>query len=71
MAADPVESISITDNMTLEAIQLNETKPDDMILQLNASSLATIQTPITLQFVPINQSVYRIEFRSANQTMIE
>jgi hypothetical protein len=63
------QPIPLQDNMTLEAVQLNETKPDDMILQLNASNLTAIQTPITLQFVPINQSVYRIEFLSANQTM--
>ncbi len=63
------QPIPLQDNMTLVAVQLNETKPDDMILQLNASDLTSIQTPITLQFVPINQSIYRIEFLSANQTM--
>ena len=61
--------IPLQDNMTLEAVQLNETRPDDRILQLNASNFTIIQTPITLQFVPINQSVYRIQFLSANQTM--
>ena len=63
------QPIPLQDNMTLKAVQLNETKPDDKILQFNASNLTIIQSPITLQFVPINQSVYRIQFISANQTM--
>ena len=63
------QPIPLEDNMTLEAVQLNETRPDDKILQLNASNFTIIQTPITLQFVPINHSVYRIQLLSANQTM--
>jgi hypothetical protein len=63
------QPITLQDNMTLEAVQLNETKPDDRILQLNASNFTIIQTPITLQFIPINQSVFRIQFLSPNQTM--
>ena len=63
------QPIPLQDNMTLKAVQLNETKPDDKILQLNASNLTIIQSPITLQFVPINESVYSIQFISANQTM--
>jgi hypothetical protein len=60
--------IPLQDNMTLQAVKLNETKPDDMILQLNAANLTMVQTPITLQFAQTNQSVYRVEFLSANQT---
>lgn len=63
------QPIPLQDNMTLKAVQLNETKPDDRILQLNASNLTIIQSPITLQFVPINESVYRIQLISANQTL--
>jgi len=63
------QPIPLQDNMTLKAVQLNETKPEDKILQLNASNFTIIQSPITLQFVLINQSVYRIQLISANQTL--
>lgn len=63
------QPILLQDNKTIEAVQLNQTKPEDMILQLNASNLTMIQMPITLQFVPINQSVYKIEVLPANQTV--
>ena len=56
--------------MTLEAVQLYKTNRDYEMLQLNALNLTIIQSPITLQFVPINQSVYRMQFLSANQTSL-
>jgi len=63
------QPITLQDNKTIEAVHLNQTKPDDMILQLNASNLTMVQIPVTLQFIPVNQSLYKIEFLSANQTV--
>lgn len=62
------QPITLQNNLTLETVRLNETKPEDMILQLNTTNSSTAETPITLQFVLTNQSVYRIELLSANQT---
>jgi hypothetical protein len=63
------QAIPLQYNRTMEAILLNQTKSDDMILQLNASNLNTTQMPVILQFMPVNQSLYRIELLSANQTV--
>jgi hypothetical protein len=63
------QAIPLQDNKTMEAILLNQTKSDDMILQLNASNQNTTQMPVILQFMPVNQSLYRIELLSANQTV--
>ncbi|MGG6460584.1 MAG: hypothetical protein ACM3JQ_04060 [Candidatus Eiseniibacteriota bacterium] len=63
------QAIPLQDNKTMEAILLNQTKSDDMILQLNASNQNTTQMPVILQFMPVNRSLYRIELLSANQTV--
>lgn len=64
------QPILVQGNLTLETVRLNETKPADMILQMNTTNSTTSILPMILQFIPTNQSVHRIELLSANQTMI-
>lgn len=64
------QPILVQGNLTLETIRLNETKPADMILQMNTTNSTTSIFPMILQFIPTNQSIHSIELLSANQTMI-
>lgn len=63
------QTIPLQDNKSMQAVLLNQTKSDDMILQLKASNLNDTRMPVILQFIPVNQSLYKIELLSANQTV--
>jgi hypothetical protein len=54
------QTIQLDGNSTLKALPFNETMPNDIILQLAASNVTTIGNPLTLQFIPTNQTAYKM-----------
>lgn len=54
------QTIQLDGNATLQALPFNETMPNDIILQLAASNVTTIGNPLTLQFIPTNQTTYKM-----------
>ena len=55
------QTIQLDGNATLQALLFNETMPNDMILQLAPSSnVTTMGNPLTLQFIPTNQTAYKM-----------
>ena len=55
------QTIQLDGNATLQSLPFNETMPNDMILQLApASNVTTIGNPLTLQFIPTNQTAYKM-----------
>lgn len=59
------QTIQLDGNATLQALPFNETMPNDTILQLAASSnVTTIGNPLTLQFIPTNQTAYKMALLS-------
>ena len=55
------QTIQLDGNATLQALPLNETMPNDIILQLApASNVTTMDNPLTLQFIPTNQTAYKM-----------
>ena len=53
-------TIQLDGNATLQALPFNETMPNDIILQLAASNVTTMGNFLTLQFIPINQTAYKM-----------
>jgi len=47
-------------NATLRALPFNETMPNNIILQLAASKVTTMGNLLTLQFIPTNQTAYKM-----------
>jgi len=54
------QTIQLDGNATLQALPFNETMPNDIILQLAASNVTIIGNPLTLQFIPTNQTSYKM-----------
>jgi hypothetical protein len=54
------QTIQLDGNVTLQALPFNETMPNDIILQLAALNVTTIGNPLTLQFIPTNQTAYKM-----------
>ena len=54
------QTIQLDGNATLQALPFNETMPNDIILQLAALNVTTIGNPLTLQFIPTNQTAYKM-----------
>ena len=55
------QTIRLDSNATLQALPFNETMTNDIILQLAAASNVTsIGNPLTLQFIPTNQTAYKM-----------
>ena len=55
------QTIQLDGNATLQALPFNETMPNDIILQLAAASnVTTIGNPLTLQFIPTNQTANKM-----------
>jgi hypothetical protein len=59
------QTIQLDGNATLQALPFNETMHNDIILQLAAASnVTTIGNPLTLQFIPTNQTAYKMALLS-------
>ena len=59
------QTIRLDSNATLQALPFNETMPNDIMLQLAAASNVTsIGNPLTLQFIPTNQTAYKMTILS-------
>ena len=59
------QTIRLDSNATLQALPFNETMTNDIILQLAAASNVTsIGNPLTLQFIPTNQTAYKMTILS-------
>ena len=59
------QTIRLDSNATLQALPFNETMTNDIILQLAAASNVTsIANPLTLQFIPTNQTAYKMTILS-------
>jgi hypothetical protein len=59
------QTIQLDGNATLQALPFNETMPNDIILQLAAApNVTTIDNPLTLQFIPTNQTAYKMALLS-------
>jgi phage terminase large subunit-like protein len=58
------QTIQLDGNATLQALPFNETMPNDIILQLAGSNVTTIGNSLILQFIPTNQTAYKMALLS-------